>query len=664
MKRKYTYLIVLFLIVASCAAFGRIAFNEFIILDDGSHITKNIYIQSGFNLESIKWAFTSVDTAHWHPLTFLSHTLDWSLFGPNATGHHLVSLLLHIGAVIFLFLFLNKTTNNIWSSAFCAALFALHPLRVESVAWAANRKDVLSMFFGMATLYTYAFYAESNRLPRYFLCLILFAFSLMSKPIIVTLPFVLLLLDYWPLRRWPEVTDRSTNNRLKMPAKLIWEKVPFIGLTIAISIVAFWTQNKAELVASIDSLPLITRVANAIDSYVAYLGKIFWPVNLAIYYPYNFHLPLWRILIYAICLIALTFAVMASVRKLPFLFTGWLWYLGTLFPVIGIVQVADYSRTDRYTYLPSIGIAIMLSWTLPLLFPDKKMRKKILFPAALTIMTILMVVTWKQCGYWKNDIELFNHALHVTKDNYFAHSYLAQASAKDGKIAEAIDHCNNTIRLNPYYPIACLNRGIAYAQLGLYQRALNDFNHAISLNPHFSDAFNSRGLVYVKLGRHQQALHDFNRAISLNPSESDAYLNRATVYVKLGQYQKAINDYNRINPVDADAFMNRGTVFYKLGRYQQAITDYNHAIRLQPGHADAYNNRGLAYGRTGHYQQAIDDFDEAIRLKPNFADAYNNRAYAHFLQSNKSTGCLDAQKACSLGMCKLFKFAKSKKLCR
>ena len=306
MKKKSCYLIIILLIVASCIAFGRIAGNDFIDLDDTKYITQNHHVQSGFNPKSIKWAFTSVVVGNWHPATMLSHTLDWSLFGANPTGHHLINLFLHIGTVIFLFLFLNKTTNNIWPSAFAAALLALHPLRVESVAWAAERKDVLSMFWGMACLYAYAFYTASNKKSHYFLCLLLFVLALLSKPMMVTLPFVLILLDYWPLGRWQKAlapvkehlaaNEKSDAKRIKkskadsiakkkisappaniFPAirSLLWEKVPFICLIIPMILVTLWAQRKDEMIMPLDSLPFIDCFNNAIVSYVAYLGKIF-----------------------------------------------------------------------------------------------------------------------------------------------------------------------------------------------------------------------------------------------------------------------------------------------------------------------------------------------------------------------------------------------------
>jgi len=499
MNNKYSNRIIIFLIVISCVAFGRIANNDFINFDDTVFIANNHYIQHGFNREIIKWAFSTIYHSYWHPLTWLSITLDWSLFGANAGGHHLVSLLLHIGASIFLFLFLYKTTINIWPSAFAAAFFALHPLRVESVAWAAERKDVLSMFFGMATLYAYSFYTEKFSLPRYFICLVLFVFSLMSKPMMVTIPFVLLLLDYWPLGRW-QVLSSSSGNALKTADVLIREKIPFFILTIVASIFAVWAQNKVGTVVSMEGLPFLTRATNAVFSYMAYLGKIFWPVNLAVFYPYEYSLPLWKVLISGIILIAITLAVLYFIRKLPFLFVGWFWYLGTLIPVIGLVQVGSQAMADRYTYLPSIGIAIILAWGIPLLFQRAEIRKKILFSLAIVVLCVLAFLTWMQCGYWKNSITLFSQTLRVTKDNYLAHNNLGVALSTEGIIKEAIDNYNEALSIKPNYAEAYNNRGNAYTKLGQYQLATEDLNRAIRIKPNYAEAYNNQGGVYLLQG--------------------------------------------------------------------------------------------------------------------------------------------------------------------
>ena len=547
MDKKYKYLIVVLLIIVSLIAFGRILSNGFINLDDNEYITENYHIQSGINLESIKWAFSNSYSNNWHPLTFVSHMLDWSLFGANASGHHLISLLLHIGSVLFLFLFLSKTTGNLWPSAFAAALFSLHPLRVESVAWAAERKDVLSMFFGMASIYAYAFYTKGSKFPWYFLCLILFAMGLMSKQMLVTLPFVLILLDYWPLERWQKVIYAPVNNRSHATGMLIWEKAPFLLLTIASSIVTFWAQNKGGIVAKVQSF--LNGAIQAIISYAAYLGKIFWPVNLAVFYPYEFSVLLWKFLISCLILIAITVVALYYMRKLPFLFVGWFWYVGTLVPVIGFVQLSDLEMADRYTYLPSVGIAIMLAWGIPSLFHRAGIRKKVLFPAAITVLAILVVLTWKQCGYWKNSIELFSHTLHVTKDNYLAHN----------------------------------NRGNAYVTLGQYQRAFEDFDEALRLKPNYAKYYDSRGTLYFKLGQYQRAFEDFNEALRLQPNYANAYDKRGAVYVTLGQYQRAFEDFNealRLNPNYANAYNNRAVVYFKQGNNKHACSDLQKACAL------------------------------------------------------------------------------------
>jgi protein O-mannosyl-transferase len=630
MNKKYTYLVIILLIVASCAAFGRIAGNDFINLDDDIYITENINIHSGINLKNIKWTFMAVVAGNWHPLTLISHMLGWSIFGANASGHHLVNLLFHMGAVIFLFLFLYKTTDDIWSAVFATAFFAVHPLRVESVAWASERKDVLSIFFGMAALYAYAFYAETRKLSRYFCCLILFAMALMSKPVMVTLPFVLMLLDYWPLKRWQKAVNEQSKP-FHSEVGLIWEKIPFIFLTIVSSIVTLWAQNNGGMIAALEHLPFFLRVQNAVISYVSYLGKLFCPVYLAFSYPYEFLFPLWQILASCFILTVITAVVIYYLKKLPFLFVGWFWYLGTLIPVIGLVQVGSQSMADRYTYLPSIGISIMLAWGIPSFIKRENIRKKILFPTGIAAITILAVLTWQQCGYWKNSITLFRHTLQVTKNNAQANNNLGMALFAEGKIEEAFDNYNKAISIKPDV-VVYFNRGLAYAKIGNYQNAIADFTMVIHQNSDYASYYN-RGNVYAKIGNYQKAIADFNKAIRLKPDYDDAYNNRGNIYGQYGQYQLAIDDFNKV-------------------------------IFMKPDHRQAYNNRGLAYSELGQYQRAIKDFNEAILLKPDYANAYNNRANVYLKQGDSVSGCRDAQKACVLGNCKTLESAKGIGLCR
>ena len=586
MNKKYKYIIIAFLIVASFIAFGRIAGNGFVNYDDEGYITKNQHIQSGFNPETIKWVFTSVVLSNWHPLTLLSHALDWQLFGADASGHHLVSLLWHIGSAIILFLFLSKTTGSLWPSAFVAALFALHPLRVESVAWAAERKDVLSMFFGMATIYTYACYVEKPKLSKYFLCLILFVLSLLSKPMLVTLPFVLLLLDYWPLERWqkalypqntPVIADNKASvkrkkhhkdnvpieNRLSLPVQsqgqlainLLWEKLPFICLAIASSIVTIWAQQRG--IATLEKLPLSDRIANAIVSYVAYLGKTFWPVDLAVLYPYDSSFALWQIFVAILFLLGMSAAVIYFVKKAPFLFVGWFWYLGTLVPVIGIVQVGIQSMADRYTYMPSIGIAIMLVWGFSYLLPKEKLSKMISIPAVFILLAGLTFLTWQQCCYWKNGSTLFSHALEVTQNNYLAHTNLGVALADGAKIDEAIIHYREAIKINPDACDAYYNLGLALRDKGKMEDALREFRETVRIRPSYADAHNNIGIILE--------------------------------------------------------------MYYK--KYDEAIYHYQSCLKIEPDNYGTHFNLGLTLIKNGKSKEAIEHFRQAINLKPDFEDA-------------------------------------------
>ncbi len=516
MNKKYNYSIIIFLIVVTFVSFGRILGNGFINYDEIFYIIDNDHIKSGINIESIKWALTTTYFTYWHPLTWLSHMLDWILFKDIAGGHHLVSLILHILSTLFLFFSLNRMTKNLWSSAFAAAFFALHPLRVESVAWAAERKDILSMFFGMASVYAYTYYTENHQFSRYFLCFILFSFSLMSKPLLVTLPFIFLLLDYWPLKRWHKGTSDSLRKHGNAPAKLLWEKVPFIFLSVISSIATILAQNKNFAVVSIENLSFTMRVTNAIISYVKYLGKTFWPMDLAVFYPYEHSFPLLQILASCFILIVITITVIFFIKKLPFLFAGWFLYLGTLIPVIGLVQAGAQAMADRHTYLPSIGIAIILAWGIPLLFPREHLRKLILFPAAITILASLSALTWQQCGYWENSIKIWNHALQVTENNYVAHNNLGIDLLAKGKIEEAINHYNDAVRIKPDYAETYYNRGTAYAQLlGRYHEAIDDFNKAIILKSDYTKAYYNRGIAYFSLGNNKTGCHDAQKACEL-----------------------------------------------------------------------------------------------------------------------------------------------------
>jgi tetratricopeptide (TPR) repeat protein len=664
--QRQILIVYIVLIVVTLAVFWQVNHYDFVNIDDSIYVTENNHIHSGITLDGFRWAFGTKYYDLWNPLIWLSFMFDYQLFGLNAGGYHLTNVILHIMSTLLLFWLFNRMTGAIWKSAFVAALFALHPLHVESVAWISERKDVLSAFFWMLTLCLYVYYTEKPVIKRYLPVLLCFACALMSKPMVVTLPIVMILLDYWPLRRLQSrkigayltnVIPVSTNQgkqetnlekgeikeNISLPndQKLtetkiagiipLWqlrEKIPFFVLSAVLAIITFYPSDKP----SPKLFFLGSRITNALISFATYLEKIFWPHDLAVFYPFSDQFPVWQVLGAALLIFVISAVVITAVKRLPYLFIGWLWYAITLLPVIGIVQIGNYAMADRYTYLPSIGIFIMLAWGIPFLFRCENIHYKILFPAGITILAIMAVLTWQQCGYWKNSIELFNHALQVT-NSAFAHNA----------------------------------RGDAYYKLGQYQQAIEDFNQAILLKPYYANAYHSRGTAYAELGQYKRALENFNEAIRLKPDSALAYYSRGTAYAKLGQYQHALENFNeviRLQPDYAPAYYSRGDVYAELGQQSRAIEDYNKTIKLQPDYAEGCLNRGITYAKLDQQSQAIENYNKTIRLQPDYAVAYNNRGIAYFLQGNNEMGCRDAQKTCALGNCKLLEMAKGKGDCR
>lgn len=517
-------IIYIVLTVIALAVFGQVYQFDFINIDDDIYVTDNRYVQSGITWDGLRWAFSTTHAQFWHPLTWLSLMFDNQLYGLNAGGYHVTNVILHVLSVLLLFWLFNRMTGSVWKSAFVAAFFALHPLRVESVAWIAERKDVLSAFFWMLTLCFYVYYAEKPVIRRYWPVLFCFLCGLMSKPIVVTLPLIMILLDYWPLGHFESRKENVILWQLK-------EKVSFFILSAIFSMITFYAQYNP----SVKLFPLNYRLANAPVAFVTYLEKIFWPHDLVILYPLAEQLPTWQVL-GCVSLIFLVSAVaIIMMKRLPYIFVGWLWYVIALLPVIGIPQTGPHSLHDLYTYLPAIGIAVMLAWSVPLAFHNEAVRKKILFFAGMTILVILSFLTWKQCGYWQNSITLLQHDLKVTKGSIaLAHNNIAVALADKGNIEQAMYHYNKAIRLKPKYADPYNNRGTVYGAQGKYQRAIDDFNRAIALKPGFAKAYYNRGTAYAYMGQPQVAIENYNEAIRLKPDYPDAYINRAFVHLKQG----------------------------------------------------------------------------------------------------------------------------------
>ncbi|MDM7988550.1 MAG: tetratricopeptide repeat protein [Smithella sp.] len=578
--------------LVTLAVFWQVNQYDFVNIDDAVYVTGNDHVKQGITLNGFYWIFSTTYAEFWHPLTWFSLMLDYQLYGLSSGAYHMTNLILHILSTLLLFWLFLRMTGAIWHSAFIAALFALHPLHVESVAWIAERKDVLSAFFWMLTLSFYVYYTEKPGIQRYLLVFFSFIMALMSKSMVVTLPAIMILLDYWPLGRF----QHQKKNLIAWQFK---EKTPFLILSMIFTCLTIYARHKTN--GNNFHIPLISRLANAPVSFFTYLEKTFWPYDLAVFYPFPSQIQTWKILGIFLLILFISLSVILMIKRLPYLFVGWSWYTITIMPVIGLIKVGDFAMADRYHYLPSIGIAVMLAWSIPLIFSDEPARKKILWPIAIAFLTILSLLTWKQCGYWKNKFELYNHALSVTKNNYIAYDGWGTCLFDDGNIEEAI----------------------------------NNFSKAIMINPFYYNAYKNRGIAYFKIGDYHRAVEDFNKAIQTRPNDTD----------------------------NALYYYYKGYIYNQLGQYQTSINNYNEAIRLKQDFVDAYNNRGSIYFKLGLYQLAINDYNKAIHLNRHYAEAYNNRAFVFIHQGKKELGCLDAKKACNLGNCRILEGAQVRGLC-
>ncbi len=570
----------------------------FVHYDDPLYVTNNFGIQSGFTLKSITYAFTDFHTGHWLPLTMMSHMLDWQVFGDKAGGHHWTSVIIHILNTVLLFLLLDTLTGVIWRSAFVAVLFAIHPINVESVAWIAERKNVLSTFFWISTMLFYVWYVRSPHWKRYLPVLICFALGLMCKPMLITLPFVLLLLDYWPLKRTAinqrdeDRSEASTSPSVKKTkiSFLILEKIPLLILTGISICLTFYAARSVNTVASLDFLPLAERINNAIVSYMLYIKKLFWPLDLAVFYP-NIDKPSWQIFLSASLLLIITITVCRYFRKYPYLPVGWFWYIGTLVPVIGIVQVGAQAMADRYAYIPLIGLFIMIVWFAADFVKKRPCSKVGIVLIASVIIIVLSFLAWQRCQLWGDNFALWNDVL-----------------KKDNKVGVAYNF-----------------RGRAYASNGQYQLAITDFDSALEIDKNYTDALNNRAIVYQAIGQNKYALRDYNHALKIGSRFADTYFNRGLLYLEMGRFDLAIDDFTaaiKVEPEMPGAFNNRGVAFRLKAQYEKALADFNQALRLNQKLAEAYFNRGIVYGIYKKNDLAVKEFTEALEIKPEYAGAH------------------------------------------
>jgi tetratricopeptide (TPR) repeat protein len=656
-KNQIFAVVCLVLALMTLAIYWPITGNNFVNFDDQQYVTANPHITSGLTWTNVVWAFQSGEAANWHPLTWISHMVDCDLYGTNPGGHHLTNLLFHIANTLLLFLFLREITGAMWRSALVAALFAWHPLHVESVAWASERKDTLSAFFWMLTLLAYVRFVALSKVqsPKskvfYSLALFFFACGLMSKPMVVTLPFVLLLLDFWPLQRISDFKFQISN------FKLLLEKIPFFALALAGSAVTYLVQKTGGAFWP-TSLP--DRFENAAMSYVRYISKIFWPADLAIVYPYQRHWPLAIAAGAALLLAVWSGLLVFRARRQPYLLAGWLWFLGTLVPTIGIVQVGAQAMADRYTYIPSIGLFIVIVWGVNDLFDLWPEQRKFLPVAGGVALAGCLAVTSLQIGYWRNGIALFRHTIEVTDDNYVAYNCLGKAYEQAGEKGKAWYYYAETVRIEPRYPQGHFNLATTLLEFGRTDEALEQFEIAAQLTPHdpdvqfdigtffllhdqpekaaghfaaaindrpvFPEAHNSLGSARLKQSKLDEAIAQFKEALRLKPDFAEAHLNLATTLVKQGKTTEAISHFSenaRLRPNDPEARFNLGLALLDSHQPAEAAAQFSEELRLAPNETKAHYRLAQALSRQHKSSEAIAHYREAIRLTPDFPDALN-----------------------------------------
>lgn len=566
---------VLSTLILGVVVFGSLRNHEFIALDDQEYVTANPMVLQGLTSHGIRWAFTTFTNANWHPLTWISHQVDCTLFGLNPGMHLMMNVLFHTAASLLLFWWLFRMTKRLWTSQLVALLFLVHPLHVESVAWVSERKDVLSGFLWMLTILLYSYFLEGR--IRLWMVVFCFGLGLLAKPMLVSLPFVLLLLDYWPLNRFGTASVR--------------EKIPLFMLTLASAVITFIAQSRGGAVQPLHAYPFSIRLGNSIVSYILYIWKLIWPSQLAIFYPFVPQ-PTTKIVIAGLVMAALTGVAIFLRRRAPYILTGWFWYIGTLVPVIGIVQVGEQAMADRYAYLPSIGIFICFAWGIRSLVLDRKLWKEVAFIACAIVVVCFSVAAARQAELWRNSFVLFEHTLAVTSNNFSIENNLGLEYYRAGQPEKALNHLESAVRIAPRYADARMNLGLVYAALNNSEAAETQYRQAMSLGSNSAELHYNLGVLYAK-DRKSEALREFEESFRIDPAHADAYSAAGLISLQLGQKQNAfqyLQNALRLKPEGADIHNNMGLLLASLGRYEEAEREYSTALQLSPDFPAAQKN--------------------------------------------------------------------------
>ncbi len=631
------------LLVLVAALYSPVVYHEFVNYDDPDYVSANPRVLSGLSRSNLQWALTSGHASNWHPLTWISHQLDSELFGSAPGGPHLVNTLLHTANVALLFVLLRRLTGSYWRSLIVCGIFALHPLRVESVAWISERKDVLSGFFFLLTLLAYREAVSSGvpgggasrgRRKRWFAgALACYALGLLSKPMLVTLPFVLLLLDVWPLgrirlRTWLPVADRA----------VWWEKVPFLLLAAGSCVITYLVQREGGAVSV--SLPLSARLANAAVAHLRYLGKFLWPVDLAVLYPHPGYWPVWLVTLSVAALLVLAAGACLALRRAPFIFVGYAWFLGMLVPVIGIVQVGVQSLADRYTYLPMIGLSLALVWGAAGWLRRAKVPAPALAFALLAVFALWAYLTGRQVSFWHDSETLFTRATRVTRNNYLAYNNLGFYLGNRGKTAEAMENYRNSLAINPNYEDALNNLGHALAEAGHYAEAIPLYRAALAVRPNHVEVHNNLGNALSETGQVDEAIRHYEFVLGRNPRHPSANNNYGIALAMKGRLNEAMDHFRtalREKPDYAGAYSNLGNAYAAARQFDQAEGAFKKAMELSPRDPQARNNYANVLCERNLLPEAIVQYQIALRLRPVNPETHLNLAVALLRAGQKTT---------------------------
>ncbi|MBN2574280.1 MAG: tetratricopeptide repeat protein [Deltaproteobacteria bacterium] len=610
----------LLLALAVSATFAAAVGNGFVNYDDDVYVTENVHLRQGLGPAGVAWAFSSSMASNWHPLTWLSHMLDYQLYGLRPWGHHLTSVVLHVGNALLVFALLLRLTGAMGRALVVAAIFGLHPLHVQSVAWVAERKDVLCALFFLLSLWAYAGYARhagGRRKLSYGLSLLWFALGLLAKPMLVTLPAVLLLLDYWPLLRWQTMGVR----------RLLLEKVPFLLLSIASAIVTFCVQRAGGGMADLVQLPVGDRAQNLVVSYARYASKLLWPADLAVLYPFRGGWSPAEVIGSSLFLLAVTVAVVARRGRRPYLLVGWLWFVGMLVPVIGIVQVGQQTMADRYMYLPMLGLVLLATWGLVELAGERRRLARGLAVLAAGSTLGYALFTYREIGHWRDGETLFRRAVAVTGGSGTSHYKLGLALNEKGKLDEAYRELRLSLAAAPGSYAALAALGVVCKRQGKVDQAIAHLEAALGQNPGAAESHYQLGTALDKKGRFDEAIAAYERALGIDPGLADAHLGIGTVLGRKGRIPEAIARFERALAIDranAPAYYNLGMAHAMLGDLEAAGAAFRKSLVLAPGNPDAHNNLGLVLVEQGRRGEAVAEFQEALRLKPSHERARHN----------------------------------------